>query len=57
MKYREDMMENDAECPGMRSDRPGITLNDLDLESTPTCLREREGWQNEWMWSGLVEGE
>jgi len=52
------MMENDAEYPGMRSDRPGITLNDLDLVSSPHVLeREREGWQNEWMWSGLVEGE
>ena len=31
-----------AECPGMCSDRPGITLNTLDLEVSPTCLREKE---------------
>ena len=31
-----------AECPGMCSDRPGIMLNTLDLEVSPTCLREKE---------------
>ena len=29
-----------AECLGMCSDRPGITPNTLDLEVSPTCLRE-----------------
>ena len=44
MKYREDMMKIVAECLGMCSDRPGITPNTLDLEVSPTCLRERELW-------------
>ena len=42
MKYREDMMENAAECPWMHSDCPGITLNNHDLDVSPTCLREKE---------------
>ena len=46
MKYREDMMEDAAECPGMRSDRPGITPNDLVLESSSLVLeREKEWWR------------
>ena len=35
MKYREDMMENHKKGPGMRSDCPGITTNDLDLDVFP----------------------
>jgi hypothetical protein len=36
------MMEIVEKSPGMSSDRPGITPNDLDLEVSPTCLREKE---------------
>jgi hypothetical protein len=36
------MMKNHEKGPGMRSDRPGITLNNLNLDVTATCLREKE---------------
>ena len=42
MKYREDMMENHEKGLGMHSDRPGIMPNILDLDVSPTCLREKE---------------
>ena len=42
MKYREDMMENHEKGPGKHWDRPGITPNNLDLDVSPTCLREKE---------------
>ena len=35
-------MENHEKGLGMRSDRPGITTNVLDLDVSPTCLREKE---------------
>jgi len=41
MKYREDMMKIVAECPVMLSDRPETTPKSLDLEVSPTCLREK----------------
>jgi len=36
------MMENHEKGPGKRWDRPGITPNNLDLDVSPTCLREKE---------------
>jgi hypothetical protein len=43
MKYREDMMEELAKCPGMRPDHPGTTPNALpQWRSFSTCKRERE---------------
>ena len=36
------MMENHEKGLGMRSDRPGIMPNTLDLEVSPTCLSEKE---------------
>ena len=53
MKYREDMMENVEKSPGMCSDRPGTTPKILDLEVSPTCLREKERELLE-VWCGLV---
>ena len=35
-------MENHEKSPGMCSDRPGTTPKILDLEVSPTCLREKE---------------
>ena len=46
-------MANHEKGPGMRSDRPGITTNVLDLDVSPTCLREKEGELLE-VWCGLV---
>ena len=42
MKYREDMMKIVAECSEKCSDRPGITPKVLDLDVSPTCLRQKE---------------
>ena len=42
MKYREDMKERCKKSPRMCSDRPRIMPNTLDLEVSPTCLREKE---------------
>jgi hypothetical protein len=41
-KYREDMMKNLDNSPGMCSDCPRITPKILDLEVFPTCLIEKE---------------
>ena len=41
MKYRWDMVEELAESPGMRSDCPGITTNDLDLDVFPRAWERR----------------
>ena len=35
-------MENHEKGLGMHSDRPGIMPNILDLDVSPTCLREKE---------------
>ena len=35
-------MKNHEKGPGIRSDRPGITLNNLNLDVSATCLREKE---------------
>ena len=40
MKYQEDMMESCKKSPRMRSDHLGTMLI-LDLEVSPTCLREK----------------
>jgi hypothetical protein len=43
MEYREDMMEELAECPGMPTDRPGTTPNALLLgRFLSTCKGKRE---------------
>ena len=39
------MMMNVAECPGMHSDRPGITPNDLELERSPHVLERERGME------------
>jgi len=44
MKYKEDMMEDAAECPG-------ITPNNLDLDVSPTCLEEKERGLLGCLWS------
>ena len=44
-----------AECPEMRSDRPGIMPKVLDLENSPHVLeREKDGKKSGY---GLVGGE
>ena len=40
----------------MCSDRPGITPNDLDLESSHHMLERERDDKKKWMWSDLVEG-
>ena len=44
-KYRENILKNVTECPGMCSDRPGITPNDLDLERSPHVLERERGME------------
>jgi hypothetical protein len=56
-KYREDMMKNLDNSPGMCSDCPRITPKILDLEVFPMCLieKERESFWRECL--GLVREE